>query len=56
MRIKRFEIDPMTVDEAAFQMQLLGRHFFMSLNSESGLHNLLYQRDDGNFGLIQPSG
>ena len=45
----------MTVEEAALQMQLLGHHFFMFLNSDTDTHNVLYQRRDGNLGLIQPN-
>lgn len=54
VRIKRFPIKPMTVEEAAFQMELLGHSFFMFLNSETGQHNLLYKRHDNDYGLIQP--
>lgn len=54
VRVKRFHMNHMTVDEAAFQMQLLGHTFFMFLNGDSGQYNVLYQRDDGNYGLIQP--
>ena len=54
VRIKRFPIKPMTVDEAAFQMELLVHDFFMFLNSEADQHNLLYKRRDGDYGLIQP--
>ena len=32
----------------------LGHQFFMFLNSESDRYNVLYQRGDSNFGLIQP--
>ena len=53
VRIKKFEMEPMTVDAAAFQMELLGHQFYMFLNSKTTRHNVLYQRDDGNFGLIQ---
>ena len=53
VRIKRFEMESMTVEEAAFQMQLLGHRFFMFFNRESASYNVLYQRDDGNYGLIQ---
>jgi putative sigma-54 modulation protein len=56
VRIKRFDMTPMTMEEAAFQMELLGHHFFMFLNSDTGDHNVMYQRDDGNFGLIRPNG
>ena len=55
VRVKRFDMKPMTVEEAAFQMQLLGHTFFMFLDSESEQYNLLYQRDDGDYGLIQPA-
>ena len=54
VRVKRYPIKPMTVDEAAFQMQLVGHDFFLFLNSETDQHNLLYKRHDGDFGLIQP--
>ncbi len=54
VRIKWFDMEPMTVDAAAFQMGLLGHQFYMFLNSKTARHNVLYQRDDGNFGLIQP--
>ena len=54
VKTKRFEMKPMTVENAALQMQLLGHRFFMFFNSESDCHNVLYQRDDGDFGLIQP--
>ena len=55
VRVKRFAMTPMTMEEAAFQMQLLGHHFFMFLDSDTGHHNVIYQRDDGNFGLIRPA-
>lgn len=54
VRIKTFEMEPINVDEAAVQMRLLGHTFFMFLNAESGGYNLLYLRDDGDYGLIQP--
>ena len=54
VRIKRFPIKPITVAEAAFQMELLGHDFFMFLNSEMDQHNVLYKRRDGDYGLIQP--
>ena len=54
VRVKRFPIKPMTVEDAAFQMELLGHDFFMFLNGETDEHNLLYKRRDGDYGLIQP--
>lgn len=54
VRVKKFDMKPMTVEDAATQMQLLGHDFFMFLNSEPDQYNILYLRDDGNYGLIQP--
>jgi putative sigma-54 modulation protein len=54
VRIKQFQMDPMTVEEAAFQMQLLGHRFYMFFNSDSGQYNVIYLRDQGGYGLIQP--
>ena len=54
IRLKQFPMEPMTVEEAAWQMEMVGHSFYMFLNDESGQHNVLYRRDDGNYGLIQP--
>ena len=54
VRVKRFQMNPMTAEEAAFQMQLLGHKFFMFMNTESHEYSLLYRRDDGDLGMIQP--
>ena len=54
VRVKEFEMEPISVDEAAVQMQFLGHSFYMFLDSESDKHSVLYLRGDGNYGLIQP--
>ncbi len=54
VRLKRFHMKPMTVEEATFQMQLLGHNFYMFCNSDSDEYNVIYLREDGNYGLIQP--
>ncbi len=54
VRVKRFPVKPMTVDEAAFQMELLGHDFFLFQDSDTGQHNVIYRRRDGDYGLIQP--
>jgi putative sigma-54 modulation protein len=55
VRTKTFEMRPMSVDEAALQMDLLGHSFFFFLDAESGKHCVLYHRADGSLGLIEPS-
>jgi len=54
VRVKRFPIKPMTMEEAAFQMELLGHDFFLFLSSETDEYSVLYKRRDGDYGLIQP--
>ncbi len=54
VRVKRFPIKPMPADEAVEQMELLGHTFFIFVNQESGAVNLVYRRNDGNYGLIEP--
>ncbi len=52
-KIKRFAVKPMSVAEAIDQMELLGHVFFLFLNADSEELNLLYRRQDGNYGLIE---
>jgi len=51
---KRFELKPMSPDEASMQMELLDKNFFVFVNDISGDVNVIYRRTDGNFGLIEP--
>lgn len=53
VRRKRFRTSPMTDDEAIEQMELLGHSFFVFKNRERGTINVLYRRNDGNYGLIE---
>ncbi len=54
VRIKRFAMKPMTVEDAAIQMELLGHSFFVFRNAETEEVNVLYRRTDGHYGLIEP--
>lgn len=54
VRVKRFAIKPMDVEEAILQMELLGHSFYVFENAEDGTVNVLYLRKDGNYGLIEP--
>jgi putative sigma-54 modulation protein len=44
----------MNQDEAAMQMDLLDKDFFIFTNEITGNINVIYRRKDGNFGLIEP--
>ena len=53
-RVKRFAVKPMTPQEAALQMDLLGHGFFLFLNGQTDRYSVLYRRRDGSLGLIEP--
>ena len=53
-RVKKFAVKPMGVEDAITQMELLGHDFFLFLNEENETMNVLYRRNDGSYGLLQP--
>lgn len=55
VRVKRFAIKPMSVEEAVEQMELLGHTFFLFFDASANQYALLYRRRDGDYGMIQPS-
>ncbi len=54
VRSKKFSIKPMDPEEAAMEMELIGHDFYVFRNSESSDVNVIYKREDGNYGLIEP--
>ncbi len=54
VRVKRFEVWPMAPEEAIEQMELLGHHFYIFLNADENAINVVYERNDGDYGLLQP--
>jgi len=54
VRTKRFVVKPMSVDEAVMQMELLGHDFFVFANADTDEVNVVYKRQDGSYGLLQP--
>ena len=54
VRVKKFPVKPMRVDDAIAQMELLGHTFFLFLNEETDSMCVLYLRSDGIYGLLQP--
>lgn len=54
VKSKRFAIKPMSAEEAALQMELLGHMFFVYLDATTENVNVIYKRKDGNYGLIEP--
>lgn len=53
VRMKRFTLKPMDVEEAVLQMNMIGHNFFVFSNAVSKEVNVVYRRDDGRYGLIE---
>lgn len=53
MRTKRFRMRPMSLDDAALEMELLSHDFFF-YNGKTGEYNVVYRRSDGDYGVIEP--
>lgn len=52
VKSKRFAMFPMSAEEAAERMDLLGHGFFFFTNADTSRAAVVYRRDDGNVGLI----
>ncbi len=55
VKTKQFALKPMSVNEATLQMELVGHDFFVFTNAESNRTNVVYRRNDGHYGLIEPA-
>ncbi|MCX7719957.1 MAG: ribosome-associated translation inhibitor RaiA [Dictyoglomus thermophilum] len=52
VKVKRFLLKPMDVEEAILQMELLGHDFFIFRDAETDRIGVVYKRKDGKYGLI----
>jgi len=53
VKTKQFMTKPMTPEEAALQLELVGHDFYVFTNSETNETAVVYRRRDGNYGLIE---
>jgi len=54
VKSKRFAIEPMFEEDALTRMEELGHQFFVYVDAQSERVQILYRRQDGNFGMIEP--
>ncbi|MCP2326714.1 ribosomal subunit interface protein [Hamadaea flava] len=52
VREKEFSSEPMTIDDALYQMELVGHDFFLFNDKESGRPSVVYRRKAYDYGVI----
>jgi ribosomal subunit interface protein len=53
VRVKDHAAEPMSVDQALFEMELVGHDFFLFKDAESGRASVVYRRHAYDYGLIR---
>ncbi len=54
IKTENYVVKPLTVEEAAMQLDTLEQEFIVFRNAETNGINVLYRKKDGNYGLIEP--
>lgn len=55
VRKKQVLIKPISVDEAILEMNMINHDFFMFINAETDEVNVVYKREGGHYGLLEPA-
>lgn len=50
---KKVKLEPLTIDDAIMQMEILDHDFFIFINADTKKHNVVYRREDGNYAVIE---
>lgn len=53
VRTKQVDLKPMSPEEAALQMDLLGHNFFIFRDADTNTDSVIYKRQDGKYGLLE---
>ena len=55
IRSKKISLKPESIEEAILQMNLLGHLFYVFINSETDKVSVVYRRNNGGYGFIEPA-
>lgn len=50
---KTFDLEPITIEDAKLELENVDHDFYVFLNAETGMVNVLYKRKDDKLGLIE---
>ena len=53
VRTKSFELQPMDEIDAMAELEMIGHSFYVFLNKSTEKVNVIYKRNDGNYGIIE---
>ena len=53
VKTKKFQLMPMTVDDAILQMEMLQHNFFVFLDTETDSVNVVYKKNNNNYDLLE---
>ena len=53
IRRKLHIAEPMTIDEALYEMELIGHDFFLFVNKETGRPSVVYHRHGWSYGVFE---
>jgi ribosomal subunit interface protein len=56
VREKSHQAQPMTLDQALYEMELVGHDFYLFMDSESGCPGVVYRRHGYDYGVIRLTG
>ncbi len=54
VKIKSYEMKPLSEQEAIMNMNMLGHNFYVFLHRETNKISVVYKRQDNKYGLIEP--
>ena len=54
VKVKRFDLEPMFEEDAVDRLEELEHSFYVFVNAETERVAVLYRRNDGDYGLIEP--
>lgn len=53
VRVKSYDLKPMNDLDAMAEIEMLGHSFYVFLNKDTNKVNVMYKRNDGNYGIIE---